>query len=419
VYSAYGLSRSFIRPLNLWGAAVRDLWTLDAFALSRTPFGRAVAASGELLERATRQFDKPAFGLPTTQVGAERRTVAVREERVLSTPFCDLIHFARDAGRHDPKVLLVAPLSGHHATLLRETVRQLLPEHDVYVTDWIDARLVPFALGGFDLDDYIALLQTFLRKLGPGVHAVGVCQPGVPLLAAAALLAEDGDGAVPHSLTLIAAPIDPCIREIEVGRLARTRPIGWFERVLVHRVPITEPGAGRLVYPGYLQLAAFMSMNPSNHARSHLRFYRDLIDGNLEGAQAHRSFYDEYLSVMDVPGEYYLQTVASVFQKHDLARGELRWRGRLVRPEALRDTSLFTVEGESDDITAPGQTAAAHALCPNIPRDRRLHHLQAGAGHFGTFSGSRFREHVYPRLRQFIRDAASFGGGESSMDSMR
>jgi poly(3-hydroxybutyrate) depolymerase len=409
VYSAYGLSRSFVRPLNLWGTAIRELWTLDGFPLSHTPFARAVAAGGELLERATRHFDKPRFGLAATPIAAEGRTVAVREERVLSTPFCDLIHFARETERQDPKVLLVAPLSGHHATLLRDTVRQLLPEHDVYVTDWLDARLVPLASGGFDLDDYIALLQAFLRKLGPGVHAVGVCQPGVPLLAAAALLAEDDDVAVPHSLTLIAAPIDPRVRETQVGRLARSRPIGWFERVLVQRVPMTEPGAGRLVYPGYLQLAAFMSMNPANHARSHLRFYRDLVDGDAAGAQAHRGFYDEYLSVMDVPAEYYLQTVVTVFQKYHLAKGEMRWRGRLVRPEALRHTSLFTIEGESDDITAEGQTAAAHALCANIPRERRLHHLEQDAGHFGTFSGRRFREHVYPKLRQFIRDAAAFG----------
>jgi poly(3-hydroxybutyrate) depolymerase len=391
--------------LHFWGAAVRELWTNDAFVLSHTPFGRAMAAGGELLERATRRFDKPQFGLSTTTV--DERVVAVREERILATPFCDLIHFRRqvDSERDDPKVLLVAPLSGHHATLLRDTAKQLLPEHDLYLTDWLDARLVPVSAGGFDLDDYIAVLQTFLRALGPSVHAVAACQPGVPLLAAASLLAEDGDVAVPQSLTLIAAPIDARVRETAVGGLARSHSIDWFERMMVQRVPAGEPGAGRRVYPGYLQLAAFMSMNPSDHARSHLRFYRDLIDGNIDGAHVHRSFYDDYLAVMDVPAEYYLQTVATVFQRHDLAKGEMRWRGRPVRPEALRQTSLFTIEGERDDITAPGQTAAAHALCSGIPAARKLHHLQADAGHFGTFSGHRFREQVYPTLRQFIRDA--------------
>jgi poly(3-hydroxybutyrate) depolymerase len=397
------LSRTLLAPLHLWAAAVREVWSSEAFPLSATPFGRAVAASGEFVERATRTFDKPAFGLATTTL-PDGRTVAVREERILATPFCDLLRFRREDAPHDPKVLLVAPLSGHHATLLRDTVRQMLPEHDVYITDWRDARIVPVTAGGFDLDDYIALVMTFLRELGPGVHAVGVCQPGVPLLAAAALLAEDTDIAVPQSLTLIAAPIDPRVRETAVGRFARSHPIAWFERNVVQRVPPGEPAAGRRVYPGYLQLAAFMSMNPSDHARSHLRFYRDLIDGNLDGAQAHRTFYDEYLAVMDVPAEYYLQTVETVFQRYDLARGELRWRGRLVRPQALTSTALLTVEGERDDITAPGQTVAAHALCTGIPAERKLHHLQPDAGHFGTFSGRRFREQVYPKLRQLIRD---------------
>lgn len=405
MYSVYSLGQTLIAPFHLWGAAVRELWTSDAFPLSRTPFGRAMAASGELLERATRTFEKPAFGLSSTAL-PDGRTVAVREEVVVRTPFCNLLRFQREGDLDDPRVLLVAPLSGHHATLLRDTVRQMLPEHDVYITDWHDARVVPASAGGFDLHDYIALLMTFLRELGPGVHAIGVCQPGVPLLAAAALLAEDRDVAVPQSLTLIAAPIDPRVRETAVGRFARSRPISWFERTVVQRVPMGEPGAGRRVYPGYLQLAAFMSMNPSDHARSHLRFYRHLIDGDLEGAQTHRTFYDEYLAVMDVPAEYYLQTVESVFQRYDLARGELRFRGRQVRPEALTATALLTVEGERDDITAPGQTLAAHALCSGIPAERKLHHLQPDAGHFGTFSGRRFREEVYPKLRQMIRDVS-------------
>ena len=402
MYNAYGLNRTLLAPFNQWGAAVRQLWSNPVFPLSHTTFGRAMAAGGELLERATRTFPKPAFGLASTVI--EGRDVAVQEERVLRTPFCDLIHFRRESGRQDPKVLLVAPLSGHHATLLRETVAQLLPGHDVYLTDWIDARLVPVAAGSFDLDDYVALMQDFLRRLGPGSHAIGVCQPGVPLLAAVALLAEDGDVAAPRTLTLMGAPIDTRLQPTKVDAFAKSQPLDWFERTVVHEVPAGEPGAGRKVYPGFLQLAGFMSMNPSVHAKAHWNLYRDLIDGNQDGAESHRRFYDEYLAVMDVPAEYYLTTVASVFQRHDLARGEMQWRGRAVRPSAIRGTALFTIEGGNDDITAPGQTLAAHALCSGIPQERKRHHLQPGSGHYGIFSGRRWREEIFPRVRDFIRD---------------
>ena len=401
MYNAYDLNRTLLAPFNRWGAAVRELWSNPVFLPSRTTFGRAIAAGGELLERATRDFPKPAFGLDTTVI--EGRNVAVRERVVLETPFCNLIHFQRDSGRQDPKILLVAPLSGHHATLLRDTAAQLIVDHDLYVTDWIDAKLVPASVGPFDLDDYVELLQTFLHCIGPGVHAIGVCQPGVPLLAAAALLAEDGDAAAPKSLTLMGAPIDTRIKPTRVDELATSRPLEWFARSVVHPVPAGEPGAGRKVYPGFLQLTGFISMNPSLHARAHWKLYRDLIDGDQDAAETHRRFYDDYLAVMDVPAEYYLQTVASVFQRHDLARGELQIRGRKVRPEAIRDIGLMTVEGENDDITSPGQTFAAHALCSGIPAERKRHYLQPQAGHYGIFSGRRWREEVYPRLREFIR----------------
>ena len=402
MYSAYGLNRTLLAPFNQWGAAVRQLWSNPAFPLSGTPFGRAVAAGGELLERTTRAFPKPAFGLSATVI--DGRDVAVREELVLRTPFCDLIRFQRESGRQDPKVLLVAPLSGHHASLLRDTVAQLLPGHDVYLTDWTDARLVPLSEGPFDLDDYVALLQEFLRRIGPGVHAIGVCQPGVPLLAATALMAEDGDVAAPRTLTMMGAPIDTRLRPTKVDAFATSRPIGWFERSVVHAVPAGEPGVGRKVYPGFLQLAGFVSMNPSAHAQAHWKLYRDLIDGNEDGAATHRRFYDDYLAVMDVPAEYYLQTVASVFQRHDLACGEMVWRGRKVRPEAIRETALMTIEGQNDDITAPGQTFAAHALCTGIPKKRKRHYLQADSGHYGIFSGRRWREEIFPRVRDFIKD---------------
>ena len=402
MYNAYGMNRTLLAPFNFWAAAVQEFWSNPLFPLARTSFGRAIAASGELLERATRNFPKPAFGLETTDI--DGRAVAVREEWALRTPFCDLIHFERESGRQDPKVLLVAPLSGHHATLLRDTVASLLPGHDVYLTDWIDARLVPASLGSFDLDDYVALVQDFLRHIGPGVHAIGVCQPGVPLLAAVALMAEDGDVAAPRTLTMMGAPIDTRVGPTKVDDFATGRTLKWFERTVIHTVPASEPGAGRKVYPGFLQLAGFMSMNPSLHAKAHWKLYGDLIDGNEDGAGTHRRFYDDYLAVMDVPAEYYLQTIASVFQRHDLARGEMHWRGRLVRPEAIRETALMTIEGENDDITAPGQTFAAHALCSGVPPERKRHYLQPQSGHYGVFSGRRWREEVCPRICAFIRD---------------
>ena len=402
MYSAYGLNRTLLAPFNRWGAAVQEFWSHPAFPLSGTPFGRAIAASGELLERATRAFPKPAFGLDTTVI--DGRDVAVREELVLRTPFCDLIRFHRESGRQDPKVFVVAPLSGHHASLLRDTVAQLLPGHDVYLTDWVDARLVPVSQGSFDLDDYVALMQDFLRRIGPGAHAIGVCQPGVPLLAAVALLAEDGDVAVPQSLILLGAPIDTRVRPTQVDAFATGRPIEWFEQSVVQVVPAGEPGEGRKVYPGFLQLAGFISMNPSLHAKAQWKLYRDLIDGNEDGADTHRRFYDDYLAVMDVPAEYYLQTIASVFQRHELARGEMVWRGRKVRPEAIRKTALMTIEGENDDITAPGQTFAAHALCSGIPAARKQHLLQLDSGHYGIFSGRRWREEIFPRVQEFIKD---------------
>lgn len=386
MYFAYAFGRSLAAPLNLWAHATAAFW-------SQTPFGRVAAAASELVERATRRYPKVPFVTP--HVVVER------------TPFCELLRFTDPVRPHrrpgDPRVLLVAPLSGHHATLLRDTVATLIPDHDVYLTDWVDARLVPRAAGGFDLDDYVDLVRRFLGTVGPGAHVVAVCQPGVPVLAAVALMAEDGDAALPQTMTLMGGPIDTRRSPTAPDKLATSHPLSWFEANLIHRVPAGEPGAGRRVYPGFLQLAGFLAMNPDRHTEAHLRFWRDLVGGNLDAARAHRRFYDDYLSVMDLPAEYYLQTVASVFQRHDLALGQMRSRGRLVRPEKIRDVGLFTVEGELDDITGIGQSEAAHALCPNIPDDRRRHHLQKGVGHYGVFSGSRWRAEVAPRLAEFIR----------------
>jgi len=401
MYSSYHLGRALTAPLNTWAGALRALWSHPAFPVTSTPFGRAVAGASELLERVTRRYSKPPFGIAQTRIGG--RTVAVREVPLLRTPFCDLIRFERDVSRQDPKVLLVAPLSGHHASLLRDTVERLLPDHDLYVTDWVDARLVPLSAGPFDLDDYIELLQRFIHSIGSDVHVIAVCQPSVPALAAIALMAEEGDPATPLTMTLMAGPVDTRVNPTRVDRLATSRPLSWFELTAIHRVPAWEPGFLRRVYPGFLQRTAFVSLNPGRHADAHRKLYRDLLAGDEESAEAHRRFYDDYLAVMDVPGEYYLQTIASVFQRHELARGEMTCRGKPVRPEAITRTALLTVEAENDDITSVGQTAAAHALCSKLPAKRKSRHVQPGAGHYGVFSGRRWREEIAPRIAGFIR----------------
>jgi poly(3-hydroxybutyrate) depolymerase len=380
---------------------LQSLWSHPSFPIARTVLGRAVASASELLERATRRYSKPPFALDTTQIGS--RTVAVREVPIVTTPFCNLIRFERDAARNDPKVLVVAPLSGHHASLLRDTVMRLLPAHDVYVTDWVDARLVPLAAGRFDLDDYIELVPRFIRAVGSDVHVLAVCQPSVPVLAAISLMSEMADPATPRTMTLMAGPVDTRVNPTQVNRVATSRSLQWFELTAVHRVPPGEPGFMRRVYPGFLQLAAFVSLNPARHADAHRQLYRDLLAGDEESAEAHRRFYDDYLAVMDMPAEYYLQTIATVFQRHDLPRGTMTCRGVPIRPAAVRNTGLMTVEGEKDDITGVGQTSAAHDLCSSIPAKRRVLHRQEGAGHYGVFSGRRWREAIAPRFERFIR----------------
>jgi len=397
------LGRAIAAPMNSWAGILQALWSHPAMPLSGMPLARVLASASEILERATRRYPKPPFGLQTTEIGG--RTVSVREVPCLQTPFCNLVRFERDVPRQDPKVLLVAPLSGHHASLLRDTVARLLPEHDVYVTDWIDARLVPLSAGRFDLEDYIDLLQRFIHAIGPDIHVVAVCQPSVPVLAAVSLMAETKDPATPRTMTLMAGPVDTRVNPTVVDRLATNRPLEWFELAAVHRVPAGEPGFMRKVYPGFLQLTAFVALDPQRHADAHRQLYRDLLAGDEESAEAHRRFYDDYLAVMDVPAEYYLMTISTVFQKHLLARGEMTWRGRPVRPEAIRDTALMTVEGENDNITAVGQTSAAHALCTAIPAARRHAYVQPGAGHYGVFSGRRWREEIAPRIAEFIRRA--------------
>ncbi len=404
MYFAYQLQRALREPLHLWAAANQALWSHPA--LPGSPLTRTLTAVSELVERSTRHYAKPSFGLHTTEVAGQ--TVAVQEQVILETPFCNLVHFRRDTSASHPKVLVVAPLSGHHATLVRETLRTLLSDHDVYVTDWLDARLIPVSAGPFDLDDYIVLMQRMIRHLGPDLHVVSVCQPAVAVLSAISLLAEEEPAAQPRPMVLMAGPVDTRVNPTEVNRLSETRPLEWFERWALDRVPANEPGAGRRVCPGYVQLSGFVSMNADRHIAAHWKLLRDVIDGNEDSADSKRRFYDEYLAVMDLPGEYYLQTVRSVFQEHALAKGTMKFRGvSPVRPASIRHTALFTVEGEQDDITGLGQTLAAHGLCTGIPSEHKQHHQQPGVGHYGLFSGRRWREEVAPRVRAFILEHAS------------
>ena len=396
-----------LTPARLGAEVTRMLYQHPWNPLSYTQMGRTLAANAELFERVTRRFGEPVFGLPETKI--DGRKVAVVEEILHKKPFCSLLHFKRLTRRKDPKVLIVAPMSGHFATLLRGTVEALLPHHDVYITDWIDARQVPLGAGRFNLDDYIAYVMEFLEKLGPPVHLIAVCQPAVPVFAAAALMEAAGDPNAPASMTLMGGPIDPRVSKTQVTELAEQRPLSWFENTVVTEVPHYYPGAYRKVYPGFVQLGGFMSMNLDRHVGSHMKFYQHLVTGDGESADAHRKFYDEYLSVMDISADFYLQTVETVFQKHALPKGEMSWKsprsGKIypVDPLKIRKTALLTVEGEKDDISAHGQTTAAHVLCRNLPAGRQYHHFQESVGHYGIFNGSRWRTQIMPRIRHFIR----------------
>ncbi len=343
---------------------------------------------------------RPAFGITPVQQG--NRLVDVVEEEAASTAFATLLRFRKDVATQQPKVLLVAPMSGHFATLLRATAQTLLIDHDVYITDWHNIRDVPREAGVFDLSTYVQQVMHFARVLGEGSHMVAVCQPTVPALAAAALMAEDGDIAQPRSITLMAGPIDTRINPTAVNRLANEKPIEWFEEKLTDSVPSCYKGAGRRVYPGFMQLAAFMSMNAERHKKSFADMAKALAEGDESRYATMKTFYDEYFAVMDLPAEFYLQTVAQVFQEHRLAKGELTISGRRIDPKAIRRASLLTIEGERDDICGLGQTMAAHDLCSGVRQYRKTHHVQTGVGHYGVFSGRRWAGEVYPKVRDMI-----------------
>lgn len=401
LYQLYDLQHAALYPVRMFAGAAQAAFQNPFVPAAYTQLGRTIAAGAELIERTTRRFGKPAWGIPTARVDGQ--DVAVEEVKVASKPFCDLVHFRRAAERDDPKILVVAPMSGHYATLLRGTVRALLAEHDVYVTDWIDARQVPLAKGGFDLDEYVQYVMDFVRLLGPEVHVLAVCQPAVPVLAAVSLMAQANDPMQPRSMVLMGGPIDTTASPTAVTRLAETRPLSWFERNVISTVPVYYPGGMRRVYPGFVQLTGFMSMNLDRHVGEHMRLFQHLVRGDGESAEQHRKFYDEYLSVMDLPADFYLQTVSTVFQEHALPKGTMRWRGQAVDPRAIERTALMTVEGELDDISAPGQTRAAHRLCSGLRPDQREDYLQKDVGHYGIFNGRKFRENIVPRIRDFVR----------------
>lgn len=376
--------------------------------LAHTQVGRNVAASAELFERLTRRYGKPIFGLTSTTV--EGKTVPVREEIVWHRTFCKLLHFERDwEGAAEPRqarLLIVAPMSGHYATLLRGTVEAFLPYYDVYITDWADARMVPLALGSFDLDDYIDYLIDIFRLLsatqdGIPLHTIGVCQPAVPLISAVALLEKRNDPDTPASMTLMGGPIDTRRSPTAVNLLAQERGSAWFRGNCIHSVPYPYPGVGRNVYPGFLQLSGFMAMNFDRHVNAHIEMFNHLMEGDGDSAEKHRDFYDEYLAVMDLAAEFYLQTVDMVFVEHRLPKGTMMHRNDKVDLSAIRRTALMTVEGEKDDISGLGQTYAAQELCVSIPVKRKLHHMQENVGHYGVFNGSRFRQEIAPRIRAF------------------
>jgi len=378
--------------------------------LSYTATGRHMAAASELFESVTRHYGKPSFGISDTTI--RDVSVRVREEIVWWDTFCDLRHFKRHEGamkalgvdKPQGKVLLVAPMSGHYATLLRGTVEAMLPDHEVYITDWRDAAQVPVGAGKFDLGDFIDYIISMLQFLGPETHVMAVCQPGPAVLAAIALMAEDKDPATPSSMIFMGSPIDTRKSPTEPNILAESRPYSWFEHHVIHTVPYPHPGFMRRVYPGFIQLTGFIAMNRDKHVDAHFKFFENLVKGDGDSAQKHREFYDEYLSVMDLTAEFYLQTIDKIFQRHLLPRGEFYHRGRKVRPEAITQTALMTVEGENDDISGIGQTQAAHDLCINLPDAKQLDYIQPEVGHYGVFNGSRFRKEILPRIRTFIRD---------------
>jgi poly(3-hydroxybutyrate) depolymerase len=407
LYQVYESQRALLSPFAEFASATSKLYNHPLSPFAHTPGAQRVSAGLDLMHRLSKEYEKPAFNINSVRV--DGIDVAVQEQVALEKPFCRLLRFKRFTDdlpmltrmKDQPTVLVVAPLSGHHSTLLRETVRELLKDHKVFITDWTDARMVALAAGAFHLDDYVSYVQDFIRHVGPEVNVISVCQPTVPVLAAISLLASAGE-ATPRTMTMMGGPIDARLSPTAVNNLATNKPYSWFENNVIHRVPTNYPGAGRAVYPGFLQHTGFVAMNPDRHMTSHYDYFLDLVRGDDDSAEFHRDFYDEYNAVLDMPAEYYLDTIRVVFQDFALVNGTWHVNGKLVRPQDITTGALLTVEGELDDISGAGQTRAAHGLCSGIPKSRQFHYDAVGAGHYGIFSGRRWREKVYPRVRDFI-----------------
>lgn len=401
LYNVRELHRAgFHQPLNFIAEFGKAFYRHPMSPFSYTHMGRHAAATSELLERLTRHYGKPGFGITHTEV--KGRKVAVREEVVLSKPFCNLIHFVRDTDVEQPKLLVVAPMSGHHATLLRGTVIDLLPYADVYITDWLDARMVPLSEGSFDLEDHVSYVMEFARKLAPNLHIMAVCQPSVSLFAAVALMNAAKDPASPVSMTLIGGPIDTREAPTKVNQTAKEHNLQWFESNVITRVPVNYPGFLRRVYPGFIQIMSFISLNLERHIDSHVKFFNHLVQGDGENAEAHKKFYDEYLSVVDLPAEFYLQSIDAVFQRHLLPKGEMTHQGNIIDPKAINKTAMLCLEGELDDISGVGQTRCAMELTKNLPSSLKKYHLEPNVGHYGIFNGRKFRNNVLPIIVDFM-----------------
>lgn len=405
LYYLYEMNHAALAPWRAAADAGLSFWKSPTNPLSSTQMGRSFAASLEMFERGTRRYGKPSFGITETIAGDE--IVQVAETEALRKEFCSLIHFrklwpTRRKAAPQHKLLIVAPMSGHYATLLRGTVEAMLPHYDVYITDWIDARMVPMAHGSFDLDDYVDYVTDMLQELGPGASVMAVCQPSVPVLAAVSLMNAAQDSCSPRTMILMGGPIDTRRNPTAVNRLAKEKGVDWFRNNVIMQVPPPHAGMMREVYPGFLQLGGFMTMNLDRHLDAHRELFWHLVEGDGDSAERHRDFYDEYMSVMDLTAEFYLQTVERVFVNHDLPRGTYTHRNQKIDPSKITRTALMTIEGERDDISGVGQTEAAQDLCSSLPPAKKLHHLQEGVGHYGVFNGSRFRKEIVPRIVAFV-----------------
>jgi poly(3-hydroxybutyrate) depolymerase len=407
LYQLYETQRAMLAPFAEFASASSKLYNHPLSPFAHGPLAQRISASFDLMHRLAKEYEKPEFGITSAEVDGVQ--VAVQQQVALEKPFCRLLRFKRFTDnpaalatmKDQPPVLVVAPLSGHHATLLRDTVKSLLHHHKVYITDWTDARMVPLDQGPFQLDDYVEYVQEFIRLIGPAANVISVCQPTVPVLAAVSLMASRGES-TPRTLTMMGGPIDARKSPTAVNNLAMNKSHEWFEHNVIYRVPPNYPGASRRVYPGFLQHTGFVAMNPDRHLSSHYDYFLDLVRGDEESADGHRQFYDEYNAVLDMPAEYYLDTIKTVFQDFALVEGTWRVNGELVRPQDIKTSALLTVEGELDDISGAGQTRAAHELCTGVPRSRQFHYDAIGAGHYGIFSGRRWREQVYPQVHGFI-----------------